>query len=191
MSKKSDKRKLLVELKKKMKNDKSLPLLPNATNLVFGEGSAESAIMFIGEGPGFWEDKKGRPFVGRAGKLLDLALQKIGMKRKDVFITNVVHHRPPQNRDPKEEEITAYAKYLDKMIKIIKPQIICTLGRFSMAKFLPGVYISKVHGKVKKVTFQGKKYVILPLYHPAAALRNGKIKEAFLKDFEKLKKFTN
>lgn len=183
---KEEKQKELAKLKEKMKNDSSLPLKKGATNLVFGEGSFNSKVIFVGEGPGHWEDKKGRPFVGRAGAFLNQLLRSIKVPRKDVFITNVVHHRPPGNRDPELEEIKAYGRYLDKMIEIINPKAIVTLGRFSMAKFLPGTKISRIHGKPRKVDWKGKEIVIVPMYHPAAGLRNSNIKRQTFDDFKVL-----
>jgi uracil-DNA glycosylase family 4 len=137
----------LHKLKEEMEADNSLPLKKGATKLVFGVGNTSAKILCVGEGPGFNEDKQGEPFVGQAGKLLDKLFPLAGLERKEVFITNVVHHRPPENRDPLPEEISAYGKYLDKIIEIIDPEVIITLGRFSMAKFLPNVFISGVHGK--------------------------------------------
>src|SRR3989337_2396428 len=122
----------LHKLKERMDADDSLPLRKGATKLVFGVGNTETKILLIGEGPGYYEDQSGEPFVGQAGKLLDKLLILAGLERKKVFITNVVHHRPPENRDPLPEEISAYGKYLDKIIKIIDPKLILTLGRFSM-----------------------------------------------------------
>src|SRR3989344_9468451 len=127
-----DKKLELQKLENKMEKDESLPLKKNATRLVFGVGNPDSPVLFIGEGPGYWEDQKGEPFVGNAGKLLDSLLYSIELPRGEVYITNVVHHRPPQNRDPLPEEILAYGKYLDKIIEIIDPRVIITLGRFSM-----------------------------------------------------------
>ena len=153
--------------------------------MVFGEGNPDTKIFFLGEGPGYWEDIKARPFVGNAGLFLNQLLQSIKVERKDVFITNVVCYRPPSNRDPFPEEIEAFEPYIDKMLEIIKPKIIVTLGRFSMAKFLPGVKISIVHGKAFDVNWRGRQIKVVPMYHPAAALRNGsvmlQIKEDFLK----------
>src|SRR3972149_5231679 len=137
MNENKQKQKELDELKKKMIRDESLPLRRGAMNLVFGVGNPETKILFIGEGPGYWEDQKGEPFVGNAGKLLNSLLQSIKLPRQEVYITNIVHHRPPENRDPLPEEITAYGKYLDGIIKIIDPKMMVTLGRYSMAKFLP------------------------------------------------------
>lgn len=180
MSKKEELRQLKSEMEKA-----SLPLKKGATNLVFGEGNPEAKIFFLGEGPGYWEDIKSRPFVGQAGALLNQLLQSIKVERNSVFITNVVCYRPPSNRDPLPEEIEAFQPYIDKMIEIIKPKVVVTLGRFSMAKFLPGVKVSIVHGKVFDVNWKGREIKIVPMYHPAAALRNGavmfQIKEDFLK----------
>ncbi len=177
----------LHNLKDKMEADDSLPLKSGATKLVFGVGNTEAEIVCVGEGPGYWEDMKGEPFVGNAGKLLDRLLVTAGLERKKVFITNVVHHRPPENRDPTPEEIAAYGKYLDEIIKIIKPKIILTLGRYSMAKFLPGVSISGVHGKKYDITWNGLNLIVIPMYHPAAALRNGNVMNSEKDDFLKLK----
>jgi DNA polymerase len=173
----------LHELKDEMEKDDSLPLKKDAGKLVFGSGNTEAKILLIGEGPGRNEDIQGLPFVGQAGKLLDKLLLLANLERKKVFITNIVHHRPPENRDPLPNEIEAYGKYLDKIIDIMKPKIIITLGRFSMAKFLPDALISQVHGK----TFKVKEFIIVPMYHPAASLRNGKILEAEKADFVNLK----
>ena len=176
----------LDNLKKKMLEDGNLPLKKGATNLVFGVGNPETKILFIGEGPGYWEDQKAEPFVGNAGKLLDKLLQSIKLPREEVYITNVVHHRPPENRDPFPGEIEAYGKYLDEIIKIIDPKIVVTLGRFSMGKFLPEVKISAVHGKTFVVEFNGKKLTVIPMYHPAAALRAGQVMSMIKEDFMKL-----
>ena len=182
----SAKRRQLVELKNKMKDDKSLPLREAANSLVFGEGSADSEIMFIGEGPGYWEDMKGRPFVGNAGAFLNQLLASINVPREDVFITNVIHYRPPENRDPLPEELEAFEKYLDEMIEIISPKVIVTLGRFSMAKFIPGVMISSVHGRSHKVEWKGQKIWVMPMYHPAAGLRSTEVKIKTQEDFKKI-----
>lgn len=173
----------LDNLKKKMLADNSLPLKKGATNLVFGVGSAETQILFIGEGPGFNEDQQAEPFVGRSGKLLDRGLLAIKLSRESVFITNIVHHRPPENRDPLPNEIEAYGKYLDKIIEIINPKIIVTLGRFSMAKFIPNSRITAIHGKVHIVEWSGKNIVVVPMFHPAAALRGQQVMNLFKADF--------
>lgn len=177
----------LQKIKDQMEKDNSLPLKKGAGKLVFGSGNTEAEILCIGEGPGRNEDLQGLPFVGQAGKLLDKLLVFAGLERKKVFITNIVHLRPPENRDPLPNEIESYGKYLDQIINIIKPKVIVTLGRFSMNKFLPEVKISEVHGKKFDITLDGRKTMIIPMYHPAASLRNGKILEAEKKDFIWLK----
>jgi len=146
-----------------------------------GEGPVDAEIMFIGEGPGFNEDQQGRPFVGPAGRLLNELLASIGMQRSEVYITNVVKCRPPENRDPTGVEIGACNPYLDRQLATIDPRLVVTLGRFSMAKFFPGVTISRIHGQPKKAG--GRIY--FPMFHPAAALRSpdtmGKAKADMLK----------
>ena len=144
-----------------------------------GEGPANAKIMFIGEGPGFHENEQGRPFVGAAGKFLDELLAKIGMKRSEVFITNVVKCRPPANRDPLPEELEACSEYLERQIQAINPKVIVTLGRYSMARFLPNAKISDVHGQAMRV--RGR--LIVPMYHPAAALHQGSLKPVVERDF--------
>lgn len=183
---KEEKEKKLRQLEEKMEKDESLPLKKGATRLVFGAGNANAKLLCIGEGPGYFEDQKGEPFVGRAGKLLDTLFESIKLSRKNVYITNIVHHRPPSNRDPLPSEIDAYGTYLDKIIKIIEPEIILTLGRFSMAKFLPGVKISQVHGKLYKRNWEGLSFMVVPMYHPAASLRSTAILEEEKEDFLKL-----
>jgi uracil-DNA glycosylase family 4 len=177
----------LHKLKEEMEKDDTLPLKKGATKLVFGSGNTNAEILCIGEGPGRNEDAEGLPFVGQAGKLLDKLFLLAGLERKQVFITNVVHHRPPENRDPLPEEISAYGKYLDKIIEIISPKVIVTLGRFSMAKFLPNVFISGVHGKEYKINWNGKEIIVIPMYHPAASLRNGNVLNMEKTDFLQLK----
>ncbi len=177
----------LHKLKNEMEKDDLLPLKKGATKLVFGTGNTEAKILCIGEGPGYNEDQQGIPFVGQAGRLLDKLFPLAGLSRKSVFITNIVHHRPPNNRDPEPGEIAAYGKYLDKIIEIIDPEVVITLGRFSMAKFLPNVFISQVHGKKYEVSWHKKNFIVIPMYHPAASLRNGNILEAEKTDFFQLK----
>ncbi|MBI4037598.1 uracil-DNA glycosylase, partial [Candidatus Curtissbacteria bacterium] len=172
-----------------MKKDVSLPLREGATQLVFGEGNPDTDLYFLGEAPGYYEDKEGRPFVGLAGKLLDQLIQSIGYARSDVYISNVVRFRPPANRDPLPEEIDAFTPYVNSEIAIIGPKVIVTLGRFSMNKFLPEVRISGVHGKVFNVDFNGKEVTVIPMYHPAAALRSTQIMAAIKEDFQKIKSF--
>jgi uracil-DNA glycosylase len=177
----------LHKLKEEMEKDDILPLKKIADKLVFGSGNTEASVLAVGEAPGRTENLTGLPFVGQAGKLLDKLFPLAGLERKDVFITNIVHHRPPENRDPLPEEISAYGKYLDKIIEIIKPKMIITLGRFSMAKFLPNVFISGVHGKKYDVLWHGMNLVVVPMYHPAASLRNGNVLTQEKLDFINLK----
>ena len=147
-------------------------------NAVPGEGPADARIMFIGEGPGFHEDQQGRPFVGPSGQLLESLLASIGMNRRDVFIANVIKCRPPGNRDPEPTELSACRDYLDRQIAVIRPRIIVTLGRFSMQRYFPGQSITRIHGKPKRV---GDVY-FLPMFHPAAALRNPEWRSAMTQD---------
>lgn len=158
---------------------------------VVGEGNHDADILFIGEAPGKNEAEQGRPFCGRSGKLLDELIESIGLKREDVYITNIVKDRPPNNRDPKKEEIDLYAPFLDRQIEIIKPQIIATLGRFSMEWVFNHLEvgdmltsISNMHGKPHSVG----DVTLLPLYHPAVALYNGGMKDTLLNDFKTLKR---
>ena len=144
-----------------------------------GEGPVGAEIMFIGEGPGFHENEQGKPFVGAAGRYLDELLAKVDLKREDVFIGNVVKCRPPGNRDPQPDELRACSGYLDRQIQAISPRVIVTLGRFSMAKFLPNAKISNVHGQAMWV--RGR--LIVPMYHPAAALHQPSLKSLVEKDF--------
>jgi uracil-DNA glycosylase family 4 len=152
------------------------------TKAVPGEGPENAKIMFIGEGPGFHEDRQGRPFVGAAGQFLEELLKSIGMKREDVYITNVVKCRPPGNRDPLPEEIEACRQYLDRQIALIKPKVIVTLGRFSMARAFPNSKISQIHGQPRKI--EGVVYV--PMFHPAAALHQPSLRKTVEEDFQKL-----
>ena len=159
----------LKQLEEEIRAHTSLPL--QESNLVFGEGNQDCAVMFVGEAPGFHEDQLGRPFVGRAGKLLDELIREVGWKREDVYITNIVKRRPPENRDPLPQEIEAYKPYLARQIEIINPKIIAPLGRFSMNYFLPSAKITRDQGKTFKI--DGR--IIYPLFHPAAALRNPEV----------------
>jgi DNA polymerase len=167
---------------KKLEGEAAAALKKPGTNLVFGEGDPNAKIMFIGEAPGFNEDKLGRPFVGQAGKLLDRMLERIGLKRESVYITNVLKNRPPDNRDPLPGEIKEAEPYLDGELEIVDPAIVVTLGRFSMGKFIPGVKITQVHGEPRRI---GRR-VVVPFFHPAAALRNPSVQKLFEDDFEKL-----
>ena len=154
-------------------------------NAVPGEGPANAEIMFIGEGPGFYENEQGRPFVGNAGKFLDELLQKSGLRREEVFITNVVKCRPPGNRDPMPDELKACGSYLERQIEAIDPCLVVTLGRYSMARFLPNAKISEVHGQASWV----KGRLIVPMYHPAAALHQPSLKSTIEKDFMRLPEY--
>ena len=147
-----------------------------------GEGPTEAKIMFIGEGPGYHENEQGRPFVGAAGKFLSDLLSSINMKREEVFITNVVKCRPPQNRDPEADELKACNDYLDRQIALINPKVIVTLGRYSMEKFFPGAKISAVHGQAR--TIGGR--LVVAMFHPAAALHQPQYKSLIEQDFKKL-----
>jgi DNA polymerase len=151
-------------------------------NAVPGEGPADTEIMLIGEGPGFHENEQGRPFVGAAGNFLEELLAQAGLQRSDVWIGNVVKCRPPGNRDPQSEELSACDEYLERQINAINPKIIITLGRFSMAKFVPGAKISAVHGQMRKV----RRRFVIPMYHPAAALHQPKWRPQIMADFAKL-----
>jgi DNA polymerase len=158
------------------------PLHRSARQAVPGEGSADSGIFFLGEAPGYNEDLQGRPFVGAAGQLLDELLSDIGLDRSKVFITNVVRHRPPENRDPLPEEVTACDVWLKRHLALLKPRVIVTLGRHAMGKFLPGESISRIHGRQRKVDG----LLIFPVYHPAAALHQPALRGALAGDFAAL-----
>ncbi len=178
-----EKKSALTQIAIEVNNLKEGELYKTATQAVPGEGNPDADILFIGEAPGFFEDQQGRPFVGNAGKLLDKMLSSINLSRQDIFITNIIKHRPPNNRDPLPEEIKIYSPFLKSQIQIIQPRVIATLGRFSMNLFLPDAKISQAHGH----TFTVGKYLIFPLYHPAAALRAGNILRELENDFQKLK----
>ncbi len=183
----SDKKIKLDRLHKLWEN-KKLPLREGAHHMVWGQGDINAKVYMLGEAPGKFEDLQGKPFVGQAGKLLDKMLESVDLKREDVFISNLVRFRPPENRDPKPEEITAFEPSVDEEIEIVDPKIIMTLGRFSLNKFLPDVKISQVHGKAQSINWHGKKILIFPAYHPAAALRRLEIKARMQKDFQILAK---
>lgn len=173
-------------------------LAQTATNLVMGDGNPDAEIVFVGEAPGKNEDLQGLPFVGAAGKFLNEMLASSGMNRSDVYITNIVKYRPPNNRDPLPEEKKAFWPYLIKQIEVIQPKLIVTLGRHSMEYFLPKMRISQIHGQPKRiplnfgVTSSDRKQeiatiVVLPLYHPAAALYNGGMRQTLIEDFGSIK----
>lgn len=179
----TQKQKDLDNLKAKILADEvCADLARQATQLVFGDGSIDADIVFIGEAPGKKEDLTGKPFVGAAGKFLDEMLETIDMKREDVYITNIVKYRPPENRDPLPEEKAAFLPILRAQLDIIQPKLVVTLGRHSMNCLLPDLQISKVHGQPKR--YQSR--VILPLFHPAAALYNGGMRQTLIDDFAKI-----
>lgn len=171
----------LKALEEEIAGDASLPLRDTA-NLVFGEGNVDCAVLFIGEAPGFHEDQQRRPFVGRGGQLLNQMIEGLGWRRADVYITNIVKRRPPENRDPLPEEIAAYQPYLTRQIAIIDPRVIVTLGRFSMNYFLPTAKITRDHGRA--LSIDG--HIIYPVYHPAAALRSTEMMNTLREDFKKI-----
>jgi len=172
------------ELIAKCKDCNRCRLRKNATQVVPGDGYPEADVMFIGEGPGANEDKEGIPFCGAAGRFLDQLLESIGVNRGDVYITNMVKCRPPGNRDPQEDEMTACRPWLDKQIELINPKVFVLLGRFAMGKFFPNLKISKVHGKSFRKG--GKLYFIM--YHPAVALYNESFKKVMMEDMKELDK---
>jgi DNA polymerase len=177
----STKQEALKKLEDEIAQNTDLPLVSEA-NLVFGEGDSDCAVMFIGEAPGATEDQLKRPFVGRAGKLLDQMIEGLGWKRSDVYITNIVKRRPPKNRDPLPAEIEAYQPFLTRQIEIINPKVIVTLGRFAMNYFVPEAKMTRDHGRVLMV--DGR--LVFPVYHPAAALRSTEMMNTFRDDFKKI-----
>ena len=177
-----------------------LHLKETASHLVFGEGSPDSKIFFIGEAPGKNEDLQGRPFIGSAGKILDQLLSSINLKRTETYITSILKYRPPKNRNPKLEEIISHTPYLIEQIKIIQPQIIVPLGNFATRFILGGFNIanmsavpgiSTLHGKVKRIAFEHLKFCVIALYHPAAVLYNPRLRNTLKKDFLVIKNFNN
>jgi DNA polymerase len=174
--------KVLEEISRRVSVCENCQLYHSRKNSVPGEGPATSEVMFIGEGPGFYENEQGRPFVGAAGKFLDELLSKAGLLRSEVYITNVVKCRPPGNRDPLPEELSACSDFLEKQIEVINPLIIVTLGRFSMARYLPNAKISSVHGQPRWVNNR----LIVPMFHPAAALHQPALKSSVERDFAQL-----
>jgi uracil-DNA glycosylase family 4 len=179
-----DKYQQINQLKADIINSNTCPeLAEQATQLVMGDGNLDAEIVFIGEAPGKQEDLTGLPFVGASGKFLNEMLAQAGLERGDVYITNVVKYRPPNNRDPKPTEKKAFMPYLLKQLEIIKPRAVITLGRHSMEYFLPGAVIGEVHGQSHKVTIDHDELVVIPLYHPAAALYNGSLRQTLIDDF--------
>lgn len=179
-------------LNKKISQCLNCELCQTVTNVVPGEGNPKAKLVFIGEAPGRNEDLQGRPFVGSAGKLLNQLIKSINLSRKEVFITSILKCRPPKNRDPKPKEIEACWPWLLNQLKEIKPQIIVTLGRHSLNRFLPKAKISKIHGQTKTINLKTIGQVTLFIsYHPAAAIYNQKLKSILIKDFQKLSRLLN
>jgi DNA polymerase len=184
-----DKRTQLEEMAADILTQNICPdLAAQATNLVMGDGNLHAKIVFIGEAPGKNEDEQGKPFVGAAGKFLNEMLAQAGMERGDVYITNIVKYRPPNNRDPLPDEKKAFWPYLLRQLEIIDPKVVITLGRHSMEYFLPEAKISQIHGHavhkpVKYHDGQEGEWLIVPLYHPAAALYNGSLRQTLIDDF--------
>jgi len=180
---KGSKKDRLDQIKAEIIKDNICPdLAKQATQLVFGDGNPDSDLVFIGEAPGKNEDLQGLPFVGAAGKFLNEMLAMIGLERKDVYITNIVKYRPPANRDPRPAEKDEFLPYLKRQLEVIKPKLVITLGRHSLNCFLPELSISQVHGQPKRYSGQ----VYLPLFHPAAALYNGAMRQTLIDDFAKI-----
>jgi len=172
----------LTQLSDQIRVCQKCELAKGRTNAVPGEGPEHAEIMMIGEAPGFHEDRQGRPFVGAAGNLLDELLAAINLKRDQIYICNVLKCRPPQNRDPLPEEIEACKPYLDQQIALIQPKIIITISRFAMARWFADKKISEIHGKPKKFG----NLVVLPMYHPAAALHQPSLRRVLEEDFKKI-----
>jgi uracil-DNA glycosylase len=172
----------LAEIAARVSTCPDCDLCRSRARAVPGEGPADAKIMFIGEGPGWHENQQGRPFVGPAGQFLNELLASIGLKREDVFITNVVKCRPPGNRDPLPDEIAACSKYLDRQLELIKPRMIVTLGRYSMARFFPNARISQIHGQARKENG----VIYFPMYHPAAALHQASLRATVEADMLKI-----
>lgn len=160
-------------------------LKQQATQLVIGTGNPNADIVFIGEAPGKNEDIKGEPFVGAAGKFLNEMLLQAGMERSDVYITNIVKYRPPNNRDPLPQEKKEFWPYLVRQLEIVNPKVVITLGRHSGGYFIPDLQIGKDHGVPRKVKYHEHEFLVIPLYHPAAALYNGGMRQVLIDDFIK------
>ncbi len=172
----------LTELHAEIERCKNCDLARHRTKVVPGEGPEDATILFIGEAPGWYEDQSGRPFVGSAGQFLDQLIGMIGLKRNQVFIANVIKCHPPENRDPLPGEIQACSKWLERQLELIKPKVVVTLGRYSMAKYFPGESISKVHGRARRIN----NVTYFAMYHPAAALHQGNLRKVIEADILKL-----
>lgn len=166
-------------------------LAEQATQLVMGDGNLEADIVFIGEAPGKKEDQDGIPFVGASGRFLNEMLAAANLDRSDVYITNIVKYRPPNNRDPSPEEKNDFWPYLMRQLEIIAPKIIITLGRHSGMCFIPDLIISRDHGRAQTVQYHGSEFLVIPLYHPAAALYNGSMRQVLIDDFLAAVKLAN
>ena len=177
-----DKETAIRELNQQVAVCPNCALAKTRTKAVPGSGNPETNIVFIGEGPGFHEDQQGLPFVGQSGKFLDELLASIDLRREDVYICNVVKCRPPNNRDPQPDEIAACAPWLEQQLEIIKPRVIVTLGRFSMSRYFKGQAIGRIHGQPKEIDG----VLVVPMYHPAAALHQASLRNTILEDFKKL-----
>lgn len=177
----------LTKLQEKYHTDCDCKLKETAIQPVFGDGNPDAKIIFIGEAPGKKEDEQGKPFIGAAGKFLAEMLASINLKREDIYITNIVKYRPPENRDPTDQEKHECAEWLHGELNFIKPTVIIFLGRHSMTHFLPELKISEAHGKLvhRKIPNIITEY-FFPLYHPAAALYNGSMRQTLLEDFQKI-----
>lgn len=185
-----EKLKLLSQLADEISAKNITPdLKAQATQLVMGDGNADADIVFIGEAPGKNEDLQGRPFVGAAGKFLDAMLAQAGMDRQNVYITNIVKYRPPNNRDPLPDEKREFWPYLLKQLEIISPKVVITLGRHSGGYFIPDLIIGNDHGIPKTVKSSQYEFLVIPLYHPAAALYNGTMRQVLIDDFIKAAQF--
>ena len=186
-----DKQSRLDVIRQKIMDDEVTPqLAETAIQLVFGDGNPDADVVFIGEAPGKKEDEQGKPFIGASGKFLNEMLGTIGLKREDIYITNIVKYRPPDNRDPKPDEKTEFLPYLQSQLEVIQPKVVVTLGRHSTNCFLPDLQISKVHGEPQRVKLSLKEdegdileVIILPLFHPAAALYNPAQRQTLIDDF--------
>lgn len=186
----------LEELKQKIIAAK-LPLAESATNVVMGKGSAEAPILFVGEAPGRNEDLQGLPFVGAAGKNLDKLLASVGLSLQDVYIANILKYRPPENRAPQPDEIIAHTPYLIEQMRVLKPRVVCSLGNYATKFFLAGLNpekmdeqpgITNVHGKIREMEFEGVRFKLIPLFHPAAIIYNRKLIPLWEADLEIVKK---
>lgn len=166
-----------------IENNVTPELKAGAIQLVMGDGNSDADIVFIGEAPGQKEDEQGIPFVGAAGKFLNEMLAAANLKREDVYITNIVKYRPPNNRDPEPEEKREFWPYLMRQLEIIKPKVVITLGRHSGAAFIPDLVISRDHGHARTVKYHEYEFLVIPLYHPAAALYNGSMRQVLIDDF--------